>query len=70
MPDEMAAFAINAGKIYKLFSSHRPLEQRMKALEQAPLNTYSVSPKNSNIFVAISVLFKLPANACEPEPNA
>ncbi|GAC27837.1 protease HtpX [Brumicola pallidula] len=33
MPDEMAAFAINAGKIHKLFSSHPPLEQRIKALE-------------------------------------
>jgi heat shock protein HtpX len=29
----MAAFAINAGKIHKLFSSHPPLEQRIKALE-------------------------------------
>jgi len=33
MPDEMAAFAINAGKIHKLFSSHPPLEDRIKALE-------------------------------------
>jgi heat shock protein HtpX len=32
MPDEMAAFAINAGKIQKWFSSHPPLEQRIKAL--------------------------------------
>lgn len=33
MPDEMAAFAINAGKIHKLFSSHPPLSERIKALE-------------------------------------
>lgn len=33
MPDEMAAFAINAGKISALFSSHPPLEDRIKALE-------------------------------------
>ncbi|MFW8590614.1 protease HtpX [Glaciecola sp. 2405UD65-10] len=33
MPDEMAAFAINAGKIHKLFASHPPLEDRIKALE-------------------------------------
>jgi heat shock protein HtpX len=33
MPDEMAAFAINAGKVSKLFSSHPPLEDRIKALE-------------------------------------
>ncbi|WJG09530.1 protease HtpX [Aliiglaciecola sp. LCG003] len=32
MPDEMAAFAINAGKIQKLFSSHPPLEKRIAAL--------------------------------------
>ncbi len=32
MPDEMAAFAINAGKIHKLFSSHPPLEQRIENL--------------------------------------
>ena len=32
MPDEMAAFAINAGKIHKLFSSHPPLEQRIANL--------------------------------------
>ncbi|WP_342806179.1 protease HtpX [Alteromonas sp. M12] len=32
MPDEMAAFAINAGKIQKLFSSHPPLEKRIENL--------------------------------------
>jgi heat shock protein HtpX len=33
MPDEMAAFAINAGKIQKHFSSHPPLAERIEALE-------------------------------------
>lgn len=33
MPDEMAAFAINAGKVQKLFSSHPPLEDRIQALK-------------------------------------
>lgn len=33
MPEEMAAFAINAGKIHKLFASHPPLADRIKALE-------------------------------------
>lgn len=33
MPDEMAAFAISAGKVQKLFASHPPLEQRIAALE-------------------------------------
>lgn len=33
MPDEMAAFAINAGKVQKLFASHPPLDDRIKALE-------------------------------------
>ncbi len=35
MPDEMAAFAINAGKVQKLFSSHPPLSERIKALESS-----------------------------------
>lgn len=35
MPDEMAAFAINAGKVQKLFASHPPLEERIKALESS-----------------------------------
>ena len=35
MPDEMAAFAISAGKVQKLFASHPPLEQRIAALESA-----------------------------------
>ena len=33
MPDEMAAFAISAGKVQKLFASHPPLEERIAALE-------------------------------------
>jgi heat shock protein HtpX len=33
MPDEMAAFAINAGQVQKLFASHPPLEERIAALE-------------------------------------
>lgn len=33
MPDEMAAFAINAGKVQKMFASHPPLEERIRALE-------------------------------------
>ena len=33
MPDELAAFAITAGKIHKLFSSHPPLEQRILNLK-------------------------------------
>jgi heat shock protein HtpX len=33
MPEEMAALAINAGKVQKLFSSHPPLEDRIAALE-------------------------------------
>ncbi len=32
MPDEMAALAISAGKVSKLFASHPPLEERIKAL--------------------------------------
>lgn len=34
MPDEMAAFAINAGRVQALFSSHPPLEKPITALEQ------------------------------------
>ncbi|MEJ2619398.1 MAG: protease HtpX [Candidatus Thiodiazotropha sp.] len=33
MPEEMAAFAINAGKVQKMFASHPPLEDRIAALE-------------------------------------
>ncbi|WP_395339274.1 protease HtpX [Ningiella sp. W23] len=33
LPDEMAAFAINAGKVQKIFSSHPPLEDRIAALK-------------------------------------
>ncbi|MGB1089032.1 MAG: M48 family metalloprotease, partial [Alphaproteobacteria bacterium] len=33
VPDEMAAFAINAGRVHALFSSHPPLEKRIAALE-------------------------------------
>jgi heat shock protein HtpX len=33
IPDEMAAFAINAGKVSKLFASHPPLEDRINALK-------------------------------------
>ncbi|WP_100644396.1 protease HtpX [Alteromonas facilis] len=33
LPDEMAAFAISAGKIHKLFASHPPLETRIAALQ-------------------------------------
>lgn len=33
MPDQMAAFAINAGKVSSLFASHPPLADRIKALE-------------------------------------
>jgi heat shock protein HtpX len=32
LPDEMAAFAINAGKVQKLFASHSPLDARIRAL--------------------------------------
>jgi len=34
MPDELAAFAINGGRVQALFSSHPPLEKRIAALEQ------------------------------------
>lgn len=35
LPDEMAAFAINAGRVQALFSSHPPLDDRIAALEAA-----------------------------------
>jgi heat shock protein HtpX len=35
LPEEMAAFAINAGKVQKLFSSHPPLEKRIEALQNS-----------------------------------
>lgn len=35
MPDEMAALAINAGKMQAFFASHPPLEKRIEALERA-----------------------------------
>lgn len=35
MPDELAAFSINAGRVQALFSSHPPLEKRIAALERA-----------------------------------
>lgn len=35
LPDEMAAFAISAGKVQKLFSSHPPLEKRIEALRDS-----------------------------------
>lgn len=34
MPDEMAAFAINGGRVQALFSSHPPIGKRIAALEQ------------------------------------
>jgi heat shock protein HtpX len=33
MPDQLAAFAISAGKVQKLFASHPPLEERIAALQ-------------------------------------
>lgn len=33
LPEEMAAFAISAGKVQKLFASHPPLESRIAALQ-------------------------------------
>ena len=33
MPDELAAFGINTGKVQSLFASHPPLSERIKALE-------------------------------------
>jgi heat shock protein HtpX len=35
MPEEMAAFAISAGKVQKMFASHPPLEDRIAALERS-----------------------------------
>ena len=35
MPEEMAAFAISAGKVQKLFSSHPPLDKRIEALKKS-----------------------------------
>jgi heat shock protein HtpX len=35
MPEEMAAFAISAGKVQKLFSSHPSLEKRIEALQKS-----------------------------------
>lgn len=37
LPDEMAAFAISAGKVQKLFSSHPPLDKRIEALQNSQL---------------------------------
>lgn len=37
LPDEMAALAINAGKVQAIFSSHPPLEQRIAALQKLRL---------------------------------
>jgi heat shock protein HtpX len=37
LPDEMAALAINAGKVQAIFSSLPPLEQRIKALQNSRL---------------------------------
>lgn len=34
MPDEMVAFAINAGKLHALLASHPPLEKRIAALQR------------------------------------
>ncbi|MCC2615391.1 protease HtpX [Aestuariibacter halophilus] len=33
LPDEMAALAINAGKLHAIFASHPPLEDRIRALQ-------------------------------------
>jgi len=35
MPDELVAFGINTGKVQAMFSSHPPLAERIRALEQA-----------------------------------
>ena len=34
LPDEMAALAINAGRMQAFFASHPPLEKRIEALQQ------------------------------------
>jgi heat shock protein HtpX len=34
MPDELAAFGINGGRVQALFSSHPPLEKRISSLEK------------------------------------
>ena len=34
VPEEIAALAIDAGRVQALFSSHPPLEKRVAALEQ------------------------------------
>jgi heat shock protein HtpX len=35
IPEEMAAFAINAGRVQAMFSSHPPLEKRIAVLQRA-----------------------------------
>ncbi len=35
IPEEMAAFAINAGRVQAMFSSHPPLEKRIAALQRS-----------------------------------
>jgi heat shock protein HtpX len=35
LPDEMAALAINAGNVQAILSSHLPLKQRIKALQNS-----------------------------------
>ncbi len=52
VPDEMAAFAINAGRVHALFSSHPPLEQRIAALEamteDGPIQTAKPTRRGSS----------------------
>ncbi|MFT6895642.1 MAG: heat shock protein HtpX [Paraglaciecola sp.] len=38
IPEEMAALAIDAGKIHGLFASHPPLALRIKALKSATVD--------------------------------